>query len=77
MSAESALDWPMAAIGSVCRRVSHVATDSVTRSAFDIDPGDRVEIFLGMDPIYTTAGERLTFQCDLSVGDVVARRRSP
>ena len=72
MSAESALSWPMAAIGSVYRRVDHVTTDSVTRSAFDIDPGDRVEIFLGVDPTYATAGERLTFQCDLSVGDLVA-----
>lgn len=74
MSAEFSLSWPMVAIGSVYRRVNHVTTDSVTASRFSVEPGDRVEIFLGVDPTYATDSERLTFQCDLSVGGLIAPR---
>ncbi len=74
MSAAASRSWPMVAIGAVYRRIAHVTTDSVARSAFDIGRGDRVEIFLGVDPVYAMDGERLTFHCDLTVGSLINPR---
>ena len=74
MSAEASRSWPMVAIGAVHRRIAHVTTDSVARSTFEIGRGDRVEIFVGVDPTYAVDGERLTFQCDLTVGSLTSPR---
>ena len=64
----------MVAIGAVHRRTEHVTTDSVARSTFYVDRGDQVEIFVGVDPVYAVDGERLTFQCDLTVGSLTSPR---
>lgn len=69
-----AASWPMVAIGAVHRRTEHVTTDSVARSTFYVDRGDQVEIFVGVDPVYAVDGERLTFQCDLTVGSLTSPR---